>query len=77
MRMRYIVVCGLSGSAIFFHVVINGKIFEGGKKSLFSLQCLPETFPIQRRIEGDMIKMYIGLHVKYRLFLSDFGESKR
>jgi hypothetical protein len=31
---------------------------------------LSETFLILRRNERDMIKMYIGLHVKYSLFLS-------
>ena len=40
----------------------------------FSLQLLSETFLILRRTERDMIKIYIGLHVKYRLFLSDFSE---
>jgi hypothetical protein len=36
----------------------------------FSIQILSETFLILRRNEWDMIKMYIGLHVKYPLFLS-------
>ena len=38
MRMLHIVICGLSGSTIFFsHYVINGKIF--GKK-LLNIQCV-------------------------------------
>jgi hypothetical protein len=41
----------------------------------FSLQILFETFLILRRNEQDIIKMYIGLRVKYRLFLSDFKET--
>jgi hypothetical protein len=41
----------------------------------FSLQILSETFLILGRTERDMIKMYIGLHVKYPLFLSDFNET--
>jgi len=41
----------------------------------FSLQLLSETFLILRRNERDMIKIYIGLHVKYPLFLSDFNET--
>ena len=59
--------------------LLNGTIF--GKKSLntkcvfwFPLQLLSEAFLILRRTERDMIKMYIGLHVKYPLFLSDFNE---
>ena len=61
MRMRRIVVCGLSGCTIFFpHYLINSMIF--GKKLLnikfvfrFSLQLLSETFLILRRTERDMI----------------------
>jgi hypothetical protein len=34
-----------------------------------------ETFLILRRNEWDVIKMYIDLHVKYPLFLSDFNET--
>jgi len=35
----------------------------------FSLQLLSEIFLILRRAEQDMIKMYIGLHVKNMLFM--------
>jgi L,D-peptidoglycan transpeptidase YkuD (ErfK/YbiS/YcfS/YnhG family) len=28
MRMRHIIICGLRGSAIFFHIISNGTIFE-------------------------------------------------
>ena len=41
----------------------------------FSLQLLSETFLILRRIQRDTIKMYMGLHVKYPLFLSNFNET--
>jgi hypothetical protein len=34
-----------------------------------------ETFLILRRIEGDMIKMNIGLHIKNTLFLSGFNQT--
>jgi hypothetical protein len=36
----------------------------------FSLQILSETFLILRRTEREMMKKYIGLPVKYPLFLS-------
>jgi len=39
------------------------------------LQILYETFLIPRRSERDMIKMYIGLHVKYPLFWAQFNET--
>jgi len=65
---------------IFPHYFINSTIFE--KQLLntkyvfwFSLQILSETFFILKRNERDMIKMYIGLHVKYPLFLFSFNET--
>jgi len=39
-----------------------------------SLQFSSAAFLILRRNERDMMKMYIILHVKYTLFLSDFNE---
>jgi hypothetical protein len=42
---------------------------------LFSLQCIYEAFLILGRNERDMIKMYIVVHVKYPLFLSDCNET--
>ena len=39
------------------------------------LQNLSETFIVLRRTERGAIKMYIGLHVQRRLFLSDFNET--
>ena len=41
----------------------------------FSLQISSETFFILRRNKQYIIKMYIGLHVKYRLLLLDFNET--
>jgi len=52
------------------------------KKKLLKMKCilvfsttLSETFLIVRRIERDMIKMCIRLHLKYPLTLSDFNET--
>ena len=36
---------------------------------------LSETFLMLKQTEGDMIKNYIGLHVEYWLFLTDYNES--
>jgi len=52
-----------------------GKNVEYTIVLLFSLQILSETFLILRRTERDMIKMYIGLHVKCPVLLSDFNET--
>jgi hypothetical protein len=79
MRMRHIVICGLSGSTVFFTLshkwhdfrtkkVIVYKIFP------FSLQLLSETLLIIRRTEWDLWRN-IGLRVKYPLFMSDFYET--
>jgi len=79
MRLLRIVICGLQGCTIFFHTILQTARFP--KKKLltikcvffYSLQfCLKQTFLIRRRIERDMIKMYVGIHVKHPLFLSDF-----
>ena len=60
MRMRHIVICGLSATTKMFpHYLIEGTILEkwllNKKKKwvLFSLQISSETFLIPRRIEGD------------------------
>jgi hypothetical protein len=62
MRMRHIVVCGLSCCKIFFpHYLIKDTIFGetlSNKKCVFwfPLQLLSETFLILRKNERDMIK---------------------
>jgi hypothetical protein len=54
----------LTNDTICGKIIIEHKIcFD------FSLQVLSETFLIFRRIERDMIKMCVGLHVKYPLLL--------
>ena len=41
MRMRHIVICGLSRSTIFSpHYLINGTIFEIKKKNLLNTKCV-------------------------------------
>ena len=84
MRMCCIFICGPPRSTLLFpRYLINGTIF---KKNiyiywtqnvcfdfLYSL-CFSEAFLILRRNERQMIKIYIGLQVKYPLLLSDFNE---
>jgi hypothetical protein len=82
MRMRHIIVCGLPDPKMFFHIISQTAQFS--KKNLlnmkyvfpFYLQILSETFLIPERNKRDMIKMYIGLHVKYLLFLPDFNKTR-
>jgi len=46
------------------------------KMFCYSLQILSATILILRRIQRDIIKMSICLHVKYRLFWADFNETR-
>jgi len=80
MRMLHIVTVGLPRSTIFF--TFSHKREEFRKMLLnekcvlwFSVQILSKTFLILRRNERDMIKNYVGLHVKYPLCFSSFNET--
>jgi len=64
---------------IFSHYLTNGTIFikkviEYKRRLTFSTT-FPETPQILRITKWNMIKMYIGLHVKFPLFLSDFKQT--
>ena len=77
-----IVTCGLARCTIG-HILFHKRHDLKMKKTLsyikclfgISLQSLSETFLILRRTEQDMIKQYVGLHVKCPLFFSDFNET--
>jgi len=75
----YIVICGLSGSTILFHIItywhqLQKKLLN---KCLFWLICnfCLKHFSFQEGLSKIWLKMYIGLHVKYLLFLSCFPET--
>jgi len=77
MNMRLIVACGLSCCAMFSHLSHKR---HGLEKEALNIKCvsnffttLSEIFFTLRKIEQDMMEMFIGLHVKYCLFLSDFN----
>jgi len=66
MRVRHIVICNLSGSTMFFHVISYkilysgegggaGEVIEHKIVFLFSLQLLPKTFLILRRTDRSFI----------------------
>jgi hypothetical protein len=83
MRMGRIILSSVACLALQYFSTLSHKSYDlRGKKLLnvkcvfsFSVQLLSEIFLILRRTERDMIKMYIGLHVKYALFLSDLKET--
>jgi hypothetical protein len=61
---------------------LSHKLDDFGEKVIEHKMCififctfLPEIFLIPSRIERDAIKIFIGLHAKYPLFLSDINEA--
>jgi hypothetical protein len=81
MRRRHVVICGLPRST-FFYIVSKAARFKK-KKKLLNIKCvfrvspqrLSQTFFTLRRIDRGINNIYIGLHVKYPLLLSDFNET--
>jgi len=55
--------------------MVSEKELLNIKSVLIFLRLLLETFLILRRIERDVIKMYIVLRVKFPLFFLDFNET--
>ena len=81
MRMPHRAICGLTCSTKFSHFLSQTAQFWGKKRLLnikyifwIFLQTSSGTFLILRRTKRDIYsKMYIGLHVKCPLFMSDFN----
>jgi hypothetical protein len=75
MRVRHIFICGLSGSTIFFHILINGTISEEKVTEHKCMFCtlFSEIFLFLIRIEGGMIINVYWSSCK--VFLSDFNET--
>ena len=73
-RMRYIVICGLSGCAVLLHIISQKAKFLKNivlnVKCVFwySLQLLFETFLILIRTERDMKEIYID-EIKWNVSL--------
>jgi len=76
MRMRHIVNCGLPRSTIRFpHYLKKKHDFRGGEKKLVDTTFVRNISHSKEKWERYDKKMYIGLHVKYPLFLSNFNET--
>jgi hypothetical protein len=80
MHMRHIVVCGLTCSTIFFHIIsekvqVSKNVTEDKMCVLIFSTSLNESFRILGITERDMIKNVIAFHVSNPLFLSDFNET--
>ena len=81
MRMRRVTLSSVACRALLYFSTVSQKRHDFRRKLLsincvfsFSLQISFETFLILRRIERDMIKMFLGLRVDYPLFSSDFNK---
>jgi hypothetical protein len=78
MRMRHILSSvGSPGLQYFPHYLINATMFENAVKQNMCFNVLYhfERFLILKRVDRDLIKMYVDVHVKHTLFLSDFNKS--
>jgi len=81
MRMCHSVFCGLPGSTKYFYLISKTKPFS--KKKLLNIKMcvlifstnLSEISFILEELSEILLKMYIGLHVKCPVFLSDFHET--
>ena len=79
MHIHHTVTCSLPGSTIYFHIIswmaqVLKKLLNIKCVFWLSLQSLSNTFPFEEDL-SKISKMYIGLHVKYPLFLSNFNET--
>jgi len=80
LHMRHIVIYGLSGSTIFFHIIsqmaqILKTVIEHKTCFDFIYNFCLEHFSFYKEIGEISSKMYIGLQVKYLSFLFDFKET--
>ena len=75
-RMRHIAICGLPALHVFPDYLIKDTIFDKKIEQKcvfwFSLPFVLKHFPFEEEINEIWSKMYIDLHVKYPLFLSNF-----
>jgi len=74
MRMRHIAIYGLPHSTVFCHIISKKARFS--RKNLTRTQKVRFDFLYKFFLKLFFIlrRMYIGLHVKYPLFLSEFNE---
>ena len=82
MRIRHIIICGLPGFSVFFHIIawLSRKKKYWTQNASFDLlyKCFVwNIFNSNEKFSKKLPQIYIykGLHVKYALFLSDFNDT--
>ena len=75
----YIIICSVCGCTIFFRCLIKGTIF-GKKVTEREIQCYDflynvclKYYSFGEELSEILSQNYLGLHVRYSLFLSDFN----
>jgi hypothetical protein len=71
---HYVVICGLSSSAMLPHYLKKGMIFGNKilnikRVFLFSIKLLSVTVLLKKEFGDKLSQMYTSLHVRYSLFL--------
>jgi hypothetical protein len=77
LRMRHIVICGLCISIIVFHIITNCTVFENKllNKICVTIFCTTFFWSIfySKKNWERYGQKFIGVHIKYPLFLSKFN----
>jgi len=75
--MRHTVICGLSRSTIFFHVISKKGTFSETKNVCFDFlyNFYGNTSQFQEELNDIRSQRYNVIHLTYLLFLSDFNET--
>ena len=90
MRMRHTVICGLSGSTIFLHIIsLMAWLKKNNKKKIyiyiyrtqnvcfdFLYKFCLQHFSFWEGISKIWSQMYVGLHLRYHSFWSYFNETR-
>jgi hypothetical protein len=76
MLMRHILICGSLGPKTYLHVTFREKVYEDEMWVYIFYTTFTWKASYSKKNRGKIwSKVYIGLHVKWPLFLPDFNEN--